>query len=327
MALTKDQMTLLFTNLVRADAYDKMFTRRMTSGRLSGFYHPAEGALAPGIGACTFLNKDDFLFPSVRGHGIGHFISKGIDPKPYIAEHIGKATGCCQGRSSFHCCFPDDGVYLASGFIGYNFPPMVGFGLAAKRNGTGQVAMNCSGDGSYGQGRAHEAMLMAMNWKLPIIFWCENNGLAIYARVEDMHPTEDIASLAQGYDMPSAIVDGQDVFACAEAAIAAVEHARSGKGPIFVEAKTCRFREHDIGTPDLVGYEPRPPEVIEELRKREPVKLATERMLGDAILTQDQIDQITADAEKEVEEAEEWADSSPDPQVTVEDLYRDVYAD
>ena len=94
MSLTKKQMTTLFTNLIRADKFGKMMYSRMMQGKLIGFYHPAEGAIAPGVGACSFLNNDDILFPHHRGHGITHMLSKGIDVSPYIAEHAGKANGC-----------------------------------------------------------------------------------------------------------------------------------------------------------------------------------------------------------------------------------------
>lgn len=326
MALTQEQIISLYRNLVRADQFNRMMYRRMMQGKLIGFYHPAEGAIAPGVGACTFLNQDDNLSPHHRGHGITHMLSKGIDVKYYLAEHTGKDTGCCKGRSAFHFSFPSHKVYMMSGFIGYNFTPVVGWGFAAKRRNQGQVVMNCSGDGSYGQGRAHEAMLMAQNWKLPIIFFCENNGMSIFSTAEEMHPMKDISSLALGFGMESTIVDGQDVFAVAEASLTAIERARSGAGPTFIEAKTERFNEHDIGTPDLAGWEERSPEVHAAMREREPLKLATERVLGDSVLSQSQIDEMVADVEKEVAGAEEFADNSEIARPSVEELLDGVFA-
>lgn len=319
-------MVALFTNLVRADHYNKMMYRRMMQGKLIGFYHPAEGAIAPGVAAATFLNKDDNLSPHHRGHGITHMISKGIDVKSYLAEHTGKTTGCCQGRSAFHFSFPEHKVYMMSGFIGYNFAPSVGWAWAARRRNRGQVVMNCSGDGSYGQGRAHEALLMAMNWQLPLIFFCENNGMSIFSPVQEMHPTEDVSSLAQGYGMPAVVVDGQDVFAVAEVAMAAIERARAGKGPSFIECKTLRFNEHDIGTPDLCGWEDRTPELHAEMREREPVKLATERMLADGILSQGEIDTLHERADSEIAAVETFADESEIARPPEEELQAAVYA-
>lgn len=326
MSLSTDQMLLLFTNLVRADLFDKMMYRRMLQGKLIGFFHPGEGAIAPGVAAASFLNDDDNLSPHHRGHAIPHNLSKGIDMRAYLAEHTGKETGCCRGRSTFHWHFPDKKVHMMSGYIGFNFAPVVGWGWAAKRRNKSQVVMNCSGDGSYGQGRAHESMLMAMNMKLPIIYWCENNGMSIHATAEEMHPTEDISSLAQGYGMPAVVVDGQDVFACGEVALAAIDRARKGLGPTFVECKTLRFREHDMGTPDLEGSEPRTEEVLTELRKRDPVVIATQRVLEDGVLTEESIDRIRLDADAEVERAESFADDSPIAQPSEEELMAGVYA-
>jgi len=326
MALTREQMIELYRNLVRAHQFNRMMYRRMMQGKLIGFYHPAEGAIAPGVGACTFLNQDDNLSPHHRGHGITHMLAKGIDVKYYLAEHTGKETGCCKGRSAFHFSFPEHKVYMMSGFIGYNFAPVVGWGFAAKRRKQGQVVMNCSGDGSYGQGRAHEAMLMAQNWKLPVIFFCENNGMSIFSTAEEMHPVEDISSLAAGYGMPATIVDGQDVFAVAEVTLAAIERARAGKGPTFVEAKTMRFNEHDIGTPDLAGWEERSEEEHAAMREREPLSIATARVLEEGVLTQDQIDAIGAEVEAEVEAAEQFADNSEIARPSVEELMDGVFA-
>jgi len=166
MALSSDQMIALYRNLVRADQFNRMMYRRMMQGKLIGFYHPAEGAIAPGVGACTFLNKDDNLSPHHRGHGITHMLSKGIDIKYYLAEHTGKDTGCCKGRSAFHFRFPDHKVYMMSGFIGYNFAPSVGWGWAAKRRKQGQVVMNCSGNRGRGN-RGRTTINRKLTWVCP----------------------------------------------------------------------------------------------------------------------------------------------------------------
>lgn len=327
MSLTKKQMVTLFTNLVRASHYDKMMYRRMLQGKLIGFYHPSEGTIAAGVAAASFLNQDDNLHPHHRGHGITHMLSKGIDVKYFLAEHTGKETGCCAGRSAWHFHYPEHKVYQQSGFIGANFAPVVGWGLAAKRRNKKQVVMNCSGDGSYNQGRAHESMLMAQNWKLPVIYFCENNGMAIFSSIKEMHPTEDVSSMAQAYGMPAVVVDGQDVFAVAEVVIEATKRAREGKGPSFIECKTIRFKEHDIGTPDLEGWIERFTEEEKiERDKREPVKLATARVLADNILTQAKIDAIHAAAAEEVEAAELFADESPIARPPESELQAAVFA-
>ena len=326
MSLSKERKVTLFTNLVRASHFDQMMYRRMLQGKLIGFYHPGEGHLAPGVGACSFLNQDDNLNPHHRGHGIPHMLSKNIPIKTYLAEHTGKTTGCCLGRSAFHFSYPDHKVYQMSGFIGHNFSPSVGWAWAAKRRDQGQVVMNCSGDGSYGQGRAHEAMLMAANWNLPLIFFCENNGMSIFSTSMEMHPTDHISSLAAGYEIPSVVVDGQDVFEVAEAALGAIERARNNGGPTFVEAKCLRFKEHDIGTPDLDGWEERSGELHELMRERDPVLLATKKILEAGTLSQSEVDSVHADALEEVAEAEKFADEGPIARPPIDELLDAVFA-
>jgi TPP-dependent pyruvate/acetoin dehydrogenase alpha subunit len=327
MSLQKKQKLLLFRNLIRASEYNRMMYRRMMQGKLIGFYHPAEGAIAPGVAAASFLNKDDNLNPHHRGHGITHMISKGIDVSSFLAEHTGKDTGCCKGRSAWHFSYPEHKVYQQSGFIGHNFAPSVGWGWAAKRRKAKQVVMNCSGDGSYGEGRAHEALLMAQNWKLPIIFFCENNQMAIFSRASEMHPMEHISSLAAGYGMEAVIVDGQNVFEVAEAALKAIKKAREGGGPTFVECKTLRFNEHDIGTPDLGGWEARSKDEHAEMREREPVHIATQIVLAEGLLSQEEIEQIRTEALQEIADVEDFADKSEIAMPSEEELLSAVFAD
>ena len=326
--LTKEQLLTLYRNLVRADHFDKCYVRRIQAGQLISFYHAGEGGLAPGVGACSFLRKDDILWPHHRAHAQGHLLSKGIDLKYYLAEHTGKTTGCCKGRSSYHWSFPEYGVFGTSGCIGAGFSPTVGWGLACKKNGDGQITMMCCGDGGSNRGTAHESFLMANNWKLPVVYLVENNGLAIFSKHEDMHPTKDIADLAKGYGMPAVVVDGQDVIAVAEATMNAVEHARAGKGPYLIEAKTVRIQAHGVGLPDLVDYTPRSKEEIDELRERDAILICRERLLTEGVLSQDLIDQIEAEATQEVADAERFADESPvADQLDLSDINKLIYAD
>ena len=319
MQFENTDLIKLYTNLVRAREFDLLFARRLFRGQLLGFYHQAEGGEAPGVGVSTFLRKDDFLWPHLRGHGLPHLIGKGVDPKHYLAEHTGKATGLCGGMSTYHACAPDFGVYGTAGTLGSNFPIAVGWGLAAQKNGREQVIVSCFGDGGSARGTLHESFLMAMNWDLPIVWVCENNQLGMFVPIQEAHPMEDIASLALGYGMPSAVVDGQDVIAVAEAAVAAIERAREGGGPTFIECKTCRYHEHDIGTPDLAGTEPRSKEEIEKLRERDPVALCRQKLIAAGVLSQEDVERIDQDVQAELEEAERFADESPIPDPAVLD--------
>jgi len=327
MALTKQQKTTLYTNLVRAVALDQLMMRLIRSGKMVGFYHEGGIALAPGVAAGSFLRRDDAMNPHYRAHGLAHMVSKGIDVRTYVAEHMGRVDGCAKGRSSFHVSYPEDHIFGWSANIGANFPPCIGYGFAARYKGTDQVVMNCSGDGSYQEGRAHEGMLMCANWKLPVIFWCENNGIAQHSLLQDLFPVSDISRLAAGYDIPSVIVDGQDVFACGEAALKAIAHARAGKGPYFVELKTLRVQEHNVGGLNNDGARPRDPKQMQQWREtRDPVKLAAARLLKEKTMKQAELDAIAAAAQREADEIESWADNSPKATPPISELLEGVYA-
>lgn len=326
--LSKEQKLTLYRNLVRADQFDKCFVRRITAGQLVGFYHAGEGGIAPGVAVGSLMNKEDILWPHHRGHALPHMCGKGIDPKYFLAEHCGKETGCCKGRSSYHWSFPEDGVFTMSGFIGHQFGPTVGTGLACQKNGKGQVTVTCFGDGGSGRSGLHDAFLMTNNWKLPVVWVCENNGMAIYAKSSDMHPTENISDLAKGYGMPAVVVDGQDVIACAEATIVAIEYARSGKGPYMIEAKTNRCASHAVGIPDLADDTPRSDEEIAALRLRDPIAICRDRLLSEGVLTQGLIDQIEKEAIEEVAAAEKFSDESPVADtIDLDNIDKLIYAD
>ncbi len=327
MPLTKDQQIKLFTNLARAMAVDRMMMRVIRAGRMVGFYHEGGIALAPGVAAGTFLKKDDIMWPHYRAHSLAHTMSKGIDAKYYVAEHMGRETGCCKGRSSFHLSYPDDHVFGASGNIGANFPLCIGYGFAAKYKNRGQVVVNCSGDGSYGEGRAHESLLMCSLWRLPVVFWCENNGIAQHSTIQSLFPGEHISQLAAGYKIPAIVVDGQDLFACAEAALQALDHVRGGKGPIFVECMTYRSQEHNVGGLNNDGPAPRDQALMDSWKvEKDPLALAARALLKQQVLSQDDIDRIKQEAESEAGAMEAFSEASPKATPSVESLKSAVYA-
>lgn len=313
MKLTKKDNIKLYTNLVRSRAFDLMFAQRLKRGKLTAFYHQAEGMEAPAVAQASFLKKEDYLYPHYRGHSVPHLLSKGIDPKTYLAEHCTKATGCSLGVGGIHPSYPEDGVFGFCGAVGMVIPLAVGSALAAKKNGKGQVCVVSFGDGATNRGLFHESLLFAANWKLPIIFVCENNGLAMFMSAKEALPVDDVADLTKGYGIPSTVVDGQNVFAISNEMLKAIERARKGEGPSFIECKTQRYHEHDIGTPDLVGDVPRTKEEIDKLRERDPVQICEKQLLKDKVLTKKMIDNIKAEAKAECDKAEKFTDDSPLP--------------
>jgi TPP-dependent pyruvate/acetoin dehydrogenase alpha subunit len=322
--LTKKQLLQLYRNLVRTRKYDELNIKMAFEGKLMTFYHSCEGHEAIGVGACTFLRKDDYLYIHIRGHGLPYAIGKGIDPKACIAEHLGKATGWGCGITGIHMADVEHGVLAVGGTIGSAFPLSAGYALAAKKRGKGQVAICFVGDGSMQRGQAHEAMNMAACWKLPVIWVVENNQMAWFTPFSDTCPLEDIADMAQSYNMPGQVVDGMDVEAVYEAVQAAVDRARAGEGPSLVECKTYRFRAHSEGRPDVSHFEPRPKEEIEKWKKRDPVNLFRKKLLKRSVLTKKLIGEIDREYEAEIVETEQWAIESPYPDPSI--LSKIVYA-
>jgi TPP-dependent pyruvate/acetoin dehydrogenase alpha subunit len=327
MALTNENRIELFRTLVKAMALDRLMMRLIRAGSLVGFYHEGGIALAPGVAAGFFLTKSDIMLPHYRAHGLAHMLSKRVDVTLYFAEHLGRVGGCCKGRSSYHASFPADHIFGSSGNIGSNFPVSVGYGLAAKRKGQGQMVMNCSGDGSYGSGRSHEALLMSANWQLPVVFWCEANGMAQHSSMEKLFPGPNISSLASGFGIPSHVVDGQDLFACAEIAQIAIAHARAGKGPIFIECKTLRAQEHSVGGVNKAGINPRDPDLMQTWRaERNPERLTGARLIELGLLTEKDVTEIHAAADREADALAESCESLPKAMPSIEELQSAIYA-
>jgi len=325
MALTKKQMIKLYTNLVRCRRFDESWVKLFAEGKMYGFYHSGQGEEAITAGSCTFLRQDDYIYPHVRSCGLYHTMCKGADPKYFLAEYYGKATGCCCGLSSFHPAAPEFGILGHTGTLGPQFVISAGWALGAKKKGKGQVVVCFFGDGSSNRGQLHEAFNLAALWKLPVVWVCENNGIAVFQPTKDSCPREDIADLAAGYNMPGVVVDGQDVVAVYEATQVAVDRARAGEGPSLIECKTYRYRSHGEGMPDFIHAEPRPKEEIEAWKKRDPVKLFQEKLLTESILTKADIERIDHEVIVEVEGAVRFAEESPPPDPSI--LKKVLYAD
>ncbi len=325
MKLGKKELIKLYTNMVRVRKMDALCIQSLQSGKIQLFYHSCQGEEAVGVGACTFLNKDDYIYHTHRGHGILHALPKGIDPKAFIAEHYGKATGAAHGMAGFHCPAPEIGILGLSGTIGSVFPISAGWGLAAKKRGKKQVVVAFFGDGTSNRGTLHPSFNLASLWKLPIVWLCENNQYAQFMPITDAYAREDIADLAAGYNMPGVVVDGQDVIAVYEAVQAAVERAREGDGPSLIECKTYRYYGHTIGTRDESHAVRRSQEEIDTWKKRDPIKLFEEKLLEQNVLTQADIERIDREGAKEAEEADKFAMESPlpDPSILEKALYAD----
>jgi TPP-dependent pyruvate/acetoin dehydrogenase alpha subunit len=235
---------------------------------------------AVAAGACSALRTDDYITTTHRGHG--HCLAKGADPERMLAELFGRATGLCGGKGgSMHIADPSLGILGANGIVGAGIPLATGAGLAASVRGDGRVAVAFFGEGAVHAGAFHEGLTLAVAWTLPVLFLCESNGFAEFTPADAWGGPTAIAR-AEAYGIPAASVDGDDALAVRDAAAAAVDRARSGEGPQFLEARTSRIGGHFEG--DAQAY--RTKEELEECRRRDPLLRARETLgaeLADAL--------------------------------------------
>ncbi|MDZ4375297.1 MAG: thiamine pyrophosphate-dependent dehydrogenase E1 component subunit alpha [Phenylobacterium sp.] len=310
----------LLTQMRRIRAFELAAGELMEKALIPGSVHLSVGQEAVAAGVCAVLRQDDQITSTHRGHG--HMLAKGGSIAPMIAELFGRRSGSCGGKGgSMHISDPSIGALGANGIVGAGPPIAVGAAFANRFKGADRVAVAFFGDGASNEGSVHEAGNMAAVWNLPVLFVCENNGYAEFTPQAHHQRIRDIADVAGAWGMDAVIVDGMDVMAVYEAARAAVEKARKGGGPTFIEAKTYRFYDH-IGFKGLrLKY--RPPEEVAAWEARDPIK-AVERALAEAgALSAQGADAIRQRFEDEVAAAIDVARSAEPPEPGA--LLRDVY--
>lgn len=298
--------------------FDTMVGERFADGEIPGFVHLYVGEEAVGVGACAALDEEDYITSTHRGHG--HCIAKGLDPKSMMAEVYGKRDGYCNGKGgSMHIADVDAGMLGANGIVGAGPPLGTGAGLTIDMNDEDRVALSFCGDGGVAQGQVHEAVNLASTWDLPVIFLIENNQYGEGTSVSDQHNIDKLSDTAGAYDIPGITVDGMNITAVNEAVTEARERARNGDGPTFIEADTYRFHGHFEGDEELYRDE----EEVEEWRKRDPIESFSERLIERDELTEDEFEDMKAEAESAIEEALEYAENAdePDPDEAYDDMF------
>lgn len=289
--------------------------------KIKGFCHLYNGQEAVIAGTMSAIRKgEDSLITAYRDHG--HAIAVGVTPNEVMAEMYGKATGCSKGKGgSMHLFSKEHRFFGGHGIVGGQIPLGAGIAFAEKFQGTDKVCVCYMGDGAVRQGALHETFNMAMLWKLPVIFVCENNGYAMGTSVERTTNMMDIYKIGLAYDMPSAAVDGMQCETMHEAMKEAVERARKGDGPTFLEVRTYRYRGHSMSDP--AKY--RTKEEVEEYKNRDPLEVTRQKLLDLKFLTQEDLDAMEARIHDVVVGSVTFAENSPYP--SAEELYSDVYAE
>ncbi len=277
-------------------------------GKIRGFFHAYVGQEAIAAGCMTATRLEDPFVTAYRDHGLA--LAKGVSPDSCMAELYGKATGCAKGKGgSMHFFGKDVFFFGGHGIVGAQIGTGAGLAFAEKYKGTDNCALTFFGDGAARQGMLHEVFNMAMTWKLPVIFICENNNYAMGTSVERTSNVRDIYKLADAYEMPADSVDGMSPEAVHDAVARAVKRAREGDGPTLLEFKTYRYKGHSISDPQKY----RTKEEVEEYKGRDPIQQVLNTILANQFATQEQIDEINKRVNDVVTNSVKFAEESPWP--------------
>lgn len=286
--------------------------------KIRGFLHLCIGQEAVYAGMKTATRPDDAWITAYRQHGAA--MAKGIDSKSCMAELYGKHTGNVKGKGgSMHFFSAEHRFYGGHGIVGGQIGIGAGIAFADKYKNKDSVTFCMFGDGACRQGILHETFNMAMTWKLPVVFICENNFYAMGTSVERTSNVTDIYKLGHGYEMPSKQIDGMDVEVVHREIEAAAKHVRSGKGPIFLEIRTYRYKGHSMSDP--AKY--RTKEEEKAYKEKDPIGIIEGKLLKNKHATQAQIDEIKAKVKQEIDDAVQFAEESEFP--PVDELYTDNY--
>jgi len=293
--------------MLRIRGFEQRVAALYRDGEIPGFVHLSIGQEAAAVGACWPLGPTDVITSTHRGHG--HCLAKGMEPRAMFAELLARDDGTNRGRGgSMHVADPTRGVFGANGIVAGGLPIAAGAATAAQLRGDGTVTVAFFGDGAPASGAFHEAVNLAAVWRLPVVFFCENNGYAEFSPTSSQHAAT-LEQRAGGYGIGYVGVDGNDVVATAAAMAEVVARVRAGDGPVLVEAVTYRWHGHYEGDPERY----RSGEEVRAWSERDPIVLH-ERRLQEAAVGDDDIKAVEASVAAELDEAVESARRLPPPE-------------
>ncbi|HSC53049.1 MAG TPA: pyruvate dehydrogenase (acetyl-transferring) E1 component subunit alpha [Phnomibacter sp.] len=289
------------------------------AGKIRGFFHAYIGQEAIAAGCMTATRPQDPFVTGYRDHGLA--IAKGVSPQACMAELYGKATGCAKGKGgSMHFFGLEQAFFGGHGIVGAQIGTGAGLAFAEQYKGTDNVALAFFGDGAARQGMLHETFNLAMLWKLPVIFICENNHYAMGTSVERTSNVRDIYTLADAYDMPGDAVDGMHPESVHDAVERAIKRAREGGGPTLLEMKTYRYKGHSISDPQKY----RTKEEVDEYKSKDPIEQILDTIRNENHATAEELEAINARVDALVEDSVKFAEESPWPDDS--EVLKDVYA-
>ena len=311
----------MYRALWRIRLFEGQVQRLAATGEVPGFPHLSTGQEAVAVGVCEHLTREDVLFTSHRGHG--HTLAKGCDMRAAFAEIIGRDSGLCRGRGgSMHLVDVSNGMLGATGVVAGNLALAAGAAWAAQvacaAKGNTTISVVFFGDGATGAGVFHETLNLAVLWKLPLLFVCENNGYAEFTSREEHSNVQQASAFATPYGMPAVTIDGNDLLTVHAAAGNAIAQMRRGSGPYFLECMTHRMAGHFVG--DAQSY--RSKEELAAMKEKCPIERLKHYLMGHGT-TESELVAIAEEARQEVLQAvaRARADPRPDPATVLEFVY------
>ncbi len=290
------------------------------AGKIRGFFHVYNGQEAIAAGCMTATNHEDPFITGYRDHGLA--LAKGMSPNAAMAELYGKATGCSKGKGgSMHLFDKANYFFGGHGIVGAQIGTGAGLAFAEQYRGSKNVVLCFFGDGAARQGMLHEVFNLAMLWKLPVVFICENNNYAMGTSIERTSNVIDIYKLADAYEMPSDKLDGMTPEIVHEGVARAVKRARDGEGPTLLEMKTYRYRGHSVSDPQKY----RSKDEVEEYKDQDPIIKVRKTILENNFATEAALQEIDEKINGIVEASVKFAEDSPWPDDS--EVLKDVYID
>ncbi|MFC5499725.1 pyruvate dehydrogenase (acetyl-transferring) E1 component subunit alpha [Caenimonas terrae] len=310
----------LYREMLRIRRFEARCVELYQAQRIRGFLHLYDGQEAVAVGVMGALQPQDATVATYREHG--HALARGLPMAPLMAEMLGKREGCCRGRGgSMHIFDSARRFFGGNAIVGGGLPLATGIALADQRLRPGAVTACFFGEGAVTEGAFHEAMNLAMVWRLPLLFVCENNLYAMGMPLADAEAQTDVYRKAQAYRMPAEQVDGMDPVRVQAAAQRALDQVRAGQGPFLLECRTYRFRAHSMFDPQ--SYRSR--EEVEHWKQRDPIVALRDWLAANHLAHAGELAAIEAAIEAEIAEAVAFADAgTPEP---VEELERFVLMD
>ena len=317
--LEKSQVAELYEQMLLIRRFEERSGRLYNEGKIRGFLHLYIGEEAIAVGAIPALRDDDYVITHYRDHG--HALARGMPPRVIMAELMGKATGSSGGKGGSMHLFDVSRRFMGGhAIVGGHIPIAVGLALSIKYKREDHAVLCFFGDGAVNEGEFHESLNLAALWDLPVLFFLENNLYAMGSQIERTHAGgKDIYQVADAYRIPAMQIDGMDVVAVRDATSEALGRARSGEGPVFLEAMTYRFRGHSVADPTTY----RDDSEVEQWRDKDPISTFREQSLAGGLLDEEEFDGIDERVDGVIEEAVRFAEESEDP--SPESLYENVY--